>query len=434
MVKFATQVAASPDASTPKQTEHWSDCKAAYRLFDQEEVTFDAVVQPHHELTREALSTGKWLILNDTTEICFGYDREVTGVGRLGGPDSRGFFLHSALAVSPDTDDIAGLPAQELYVRPLDPIERVSSAQRKHRARETDMWGRVIDQTGAPSDGAQFIHVCDRGADDFDIFCHMLEQRSGWVVRAAQLNRGILDAEGKERKLGDLMKKLPCEGCYDLEVRTNNNQIARTARLEVRHTQMTMPRPKTGVTEYVKRRDVHEIPMWVVEVREPKPPAHTSPLRWVLLTSECVRSFDDAWRIIAWYEKRQLIEEYHKCLKLGCRVEERYYQTGDRLAPVVGLLSVLAVRLLQLKTVARVQPDLPAQSTVPVRWLEMLRIVSKSRKKIVTVRDFFRALAGLGGFLGRKRDGEPGWLTIWGGLEKLLLLLRGAEAYSQRCG
>jgi hypothetical protein len=36
-------------------------------------------------------------------------------------------------------------------------------------------------------------------------------------------------------------------------------------------------------------------------------------------------------------------------------------------------------------------------------------------------------LGGLGGHLGRKRDGHPGWITLWRGLEKLLLILRGME-------
>src|ERR1700675_2683811 len=71
MVKLATQVATKPDAATPKQTERWADCKAAYRLFDQDDVTFDAVIAPHCLLTR-AVEPGTWLVINDTTEINFG--------------------------------------------------------------------------------------------------------------------------------------------------------------------------------------------------------------------------------------------------------------------------------------------------------------------------------------------------------------------------
>lgn len=432
MVKFAAQAAEMPDASTPKQAESWADCKAAYRLFGQEEVTFDALIAPHCEQTR-AVGPGVWLVINDTTEINFGYDRVLTGVGRVGSLQARGFYLHSALLVAADSEQLVGLAAQELYVRPLKKVKRVSSARRKQLKRETDVWGRVIDRVGVAPAEARFIHVCDRGADNFDVYCHLLEQRAGWVIRAAQLKRQVQDVEGGQRSLDQVVRAAPLLGSYELQVRANGDQPARTAFIEVRGAQITMPRPRSGVSRYVRDSGVSEIGMWVVEAREANAPKGATPLRWVLLTSEEVRSFDDAWKVIECYEKRPLVEDYHKCLKTGCRVEERLYRSGERLAPVIGMLSILAVRLLQLKTVARRNPEQPAAGVVPKDWLRAVPLLLKKRRTITTVRDFFRALAQLGGFLGRRGDGEPGWQTIWGGLEKLLLCLRGAEVLS-RCG
>jgi hypothetical protein len=434
MVKLAAQAAAKPDAATPKQTERWGDCKAAYRLFDQDDVTFDAVIAPHCAATR-AVGPGTWLVINDTTEINFGYDRDLPGVGRVGSTaEGRGFYLHTALVAAADGQELVGLAAQDLYTRPLKKVTRVSSARRKKLARETDVWGRVIDCVGPPPAEARFVHVCDRGADNFDVYCHLLEQRVGWVIRAAQLKRLVHDHEGCEQSLEQMLADQEAVGSYELEVRANKDQPARTAVLEVRSVRIVVRRPRSGVSRYVRMRGVIEIPMWAVEVREVCPPRGVEPLRWVLLTSEPVRGFADAWRIIEWYEKRPLIEEYHKCLKTGCRVESRQYQTGDRLAPVIGLLSILAVRLLHLKMVARQQPEQSAAEVVPARWLAALPLIPKKRTPIKTVREFFRGLASLGGFLGRKGDGEPGWQTIWGGLETLLLCLRGAEALRKKCG
>jgi len=47
-----------------------------------------------------------------------------------------------------------------------------------------------------------------------------------------------------------------------------------------------------------------------------------------------------------------------------------------------------------------------------------------------------RELAKLGGFLGRKSDGEPGWITIWRGWQKLYLFIRGVELNqtAKKCG
>jgi len=435
MVKLATQVAARPDGSTPQQTERWADCKAAYRLFDQEEVTFDAVIAPHCAATR-MVPPGMYLVINDTTEINFGCDRQLTGVGRVGSiAEARGFYLHTALLATADGEKLIGVAAQEIYARPLRKVPRVGSGRRKQlTSRETDVWGRVIDQVGRPTAGAKFLHVCDRGADNFDVYCHLLEQRCGWVIRAAQLERRVRDTQGVERPLPEILNSRPVLGAYELTVQANQSQPARTALVEVRCARIVMPRPRSGVSRYVRQLGVMKIPMWVVEVREVRPPQGAEPLRWVLLTSEPAKNFSAAWRIIGWYEQRPLIEEYHKCLKTGCRVEERQYQTGERLAPVIGLLSVLAVRLLQLKMVARTNPELPADKVVPAAWVTALPLVSKTKKPLKTVRDFIRSLAGLGGFLGRKCDGEPGWQTIWRGLDTLLLCIRGANALQRKCG
>lgn len=433
MVKFAAQAATQPDASTPRQTERWGDCKAAYRLFDREEVTFDRVLAPHCALTR-AVGPGVWLVINDTTEVNFGYQREIPNVGRTGHDDGRGFFLHTALMVNAASGELAGMAAADLYARPLKKVPQNSSFRRKQRARESDVWGRVIDRVGPPPEGAHFIHVDDRGADNFEVYCHLRQQRSGWVIRASQLKRIVQNEQGQQQRLAAIPRGQPLAGTYQLEVPQNHDQPARTALIEVRYGRLVMPRPKAGVSRYVREQGIRHIEMCVVEAREVQAPRGMKALHWVLLTSETVAGFQDAYRILEWYEKRPLIEEYHKCLKTGCRVEERLYQDGTRLAPVVGLLAVLAVRLLQLKTIARAQPEQAAHNVVPPLWIAAVKLLLKRPKPLKTVRDFFRGLAQLGGFLARKCDGEPGWQTIWHGLEKLLLCLRGAEVLGTKCG
>jgi hypothetical protein len=169
--------------------------------------------------------------------------------------------------------------------------------------------------------------------------------------------------------------------------------------------------------------------MHVVHVREVGVSADVEPIEWILLTSLVVNDFDDAWLVVGYYEKRWLIEEWHKALKTGCRVTERQLKTKHRLEAMVGLLSVVSVRLLQLKSAARAQPDRPARQMIPLRWTTLLQVARKNLKpmKSLTVGQFFRELAKLGGFIGRLSDGEPGWITIWRGWQKLHLIVRGAD-------
>jgi hypothetical protein len=270
----------------------------------------------------------------------------------------------------------------------------------------------------------------DRGADNFEVYCHCLEQRTDWVVRVTQKDRKIIAPQQEKMPLSDCLGTLALAGTYELSLRARPQQAARTAKVEVRLGPLWMPPPKQK-SRYVKKLAPAPIPMWVVHVLEVDTPQGVEPMEWILLTSLSVENFEDAWLVIGYYEKRWLIEEWHKALKTGCRLENRQLKTAKRLEALAGLLSVVSVRLLQLKSAARTMPDRPARAVVPERWIAMLQAARKNKKLVraapMTVGDFYRQLAMFGGFLGRKSDGEPGWITIWRGWQKLYLLVRGAE-------
>lgn len=431
-VVTAALCAAHPSGTTPEQTETWDDCKAAYRLFDNPHVTFDGLAGPHWEQTR-ARASGHYLLINDTTIVSFDGEREIEGMGIVTSGDAQGFLLHSALMVDARDGEVIGLAGQTIRYRQPAPEGEKQSARVK-RGRESEIWGEVIAKVGRPpQEQVRFTHVCDRGADNFEVYCHCLLQGADWVVRARDLTRKIY-SDGKYLPLQDYLQALPPTDTYELQVKANAKQVARTATVEVRWGLIGMPVPHQP-GRFTQECGISFITMNVIEVKERNPPAGQAPLRWVIYTSHAVTCGAEALTVIGYYERRPLVEEFHKALKTGCRIEERLYETAPRWENVTALLSVVAVRLLQLKTIAIKEPHRPAATLVPPIWLRMLAAVrSRKRKPIVTAREFLRALAGLGGHLGRKHDGEPGWLTIWRGFDKLQLLLRGANAMNQNCG
>lgn len=435
LVKMAQQVADNPSAGFPGQTETWRDLKAVYRLFDNEDVTFGAIAEPHWKRTRQQ-PTGRYLLLDDTTELDFGIRREIDNLGPTGNGKGRGFLLHNALMVQADNKKVLGVAGQAIHYRKPAP-KKENNSRRMKRQRESEVWGRVIDQVGPPPEGSEFIHVCDRGADNFEVYCHLIENRCDWVVRASLLHRNVLAPTGEKMHLSEYLASLPVAGHYELQVRSRKKQPARTAKLEVRFGRLKMPVP-THKSQYVRDLDPEPIAMNVVWVREVDAPKGAKPIEWVLYTSLDVETFDDAWQVIEYYEARWLVEEYHKALKTGCRVTKRGLRTADRLEAMVGLMSVVAVRLSQLKSAARNEPNRPARQIVPRLWLTMLKAARKRLPRVydLTVYEFYRELAKLGGFLGRKGDGEPGWITIWRGWEKLNTLVRGAELVAElkKCG
>ena len=424
LVTYAAAAAADPSGSIPQQCGgDWADTKAAYALFDNDHVTFSAVCTPHWRATRQT-PPGCYLLLGDTTEVDFGAHRDLADASALGNGSGRGFLLHSALLVGADSDAVFGLAGQVIHYRQPAPAKE-SAAKRRQRDRESMVWTQVIAAAGRPPAGACWIHVLDRGGDNFEVFCHARQQQTDCVIRASCLHRKVENAEGLQRELRQVLAGLPLAGTYPLALRARPKQPARTATLEVRYGSLVMPRPRVS-SPYARQQP--PVALQVVWVRERQPPAGQAGLSWVLYTTLPVTSYEQAVRVVVYYERRWVIEEWHKALKAGCQAERRQLHLAERLEPLLGVLGVVAVRLLQLRSLARTQPHRVAEECVPADYVRVLRRLGRAPAGVIwTVATFFRAVAKLGGFLGRRRDNEPGWQAIWDGWEKLQWIVRGVR-------
>ena len=87
----------------------------------------------------------------------------------------------------------------------------------------------------------------------------------------------------------------------------------------------------------------------VVNVNEPAPPDGEAPVQWLLLTSEAVDSAEQVAAVVDAYRARWLIEEFFKALKTGCGFEARQLRTIRTLTNTLGILAVIAYRLLLLR-------------------------------------------------------------------------------------
>lgn len=426
----AKNMLALPDGSLPQQNESWSDLKAAYRIFDRPEVTLEAVATPHWQQTRET-KPGRYLLICDTTDISLWSHKKATGLGMLGDGKGRGIQLHSCLMYDCGNGQIVGQAGAIPFRRKLAP-KNETRMQRLARRRESSLWGELVEQVGSAPEGSQWIHVFDRGGENYEAMCHIKQSGCDFVIRGSREHRNVMDSDGTKATLKDAASRGQVLGSYELNLRSRQGVAARTAKIEVSVTRVTFPRPATS-SLWVRQCGIDEITMNVVVVQEVDAPQGAKPIRWVLLTSLPVATFTEAWQVIDDYENRWMIEEYHKVIKTGCSIEKHALQTADRTEGLMGLISVIGIRLFQMKLIGRNQPAALAKTHVPPQWLEGLL---KARPKLasqdeLSVYDFFRAVAKLGGFIGRKSDGEPGWLTIWRGYKKLLVLLDGMRLAEQ---
>ena len=432
-VKLAEAVASAAGSSLPALCGRWKDAKAAYRLLGKEQVTFDSLSRPHRRLTLSwARECAVVLHVSDTTTLSFAY-RAAQDLGpTTGGGGGRGMLLHSTLAVdvgggTEAVPRVLGLSAQQLWARQTDSAPAVESSK----------WAGAVGQIGPPPPSVRWVHVGDCESDCWEAIEACRSNGMGFAVRACQ-DRQVIGGHarageavpgGPKTTLFELLDRQPVLGGKTLWVRGRKGRQPRWAKLAVSATPLTLLAPKNW-PDKPHRKGVPRPPAlacWAVRVHEVDPPAGQDAIEWVILTDEPVADLEAALRVVFWYSCRWLIEEYHKCLKTGCRAEDRQLETADRLGALLGMLSVVAVRLLQLKHQARCDPQRPAKDLVPEEYVQVLAAHRKMKSSNPSVREFWRAVAQMGGFLARTGDGDPGWLTLWRGWQKLDTLVEGAR-------
>jgi hypothetical protein len=429
LVAIAGKLALNPGGTLPQAMPDWNELKAAYRFFNQGGVTFESILTPHWERTwRACREPGECLLIEDTTDLDYTRHRATQGLGTIGDGGGRGLALHTALAVrlEPWTDGqrpagvLVGLFGQQC-ARPRPAPKNELRSERLSRPRKTRKWAAAFQLAGAPPPGCQWTYIADRESDCYEPLHRCQEYGVDFVVRACQ-DRRLVGAENRLRAAASQGALL---GGTTVELRARGAQPARTANVELRVAPVTLDGPWRPGGRTAPLR-----PIQVVEAREVNPPADVpEPLHWILLTTLPCQQLDQARRVVARYGLRWLIEEYHKALKSGAGVEQSQLAEAHRLEALIAVLAVVAVRLLHTKLLARAQPDQTqaAQDFDPAA-LRLLEAKLGRPPDGWTNRNLVRALARLGGFLGRKSDGEPGWQTIWRGWHRLMWMTEGLAA------
>jgi hypothetical protein len=429
LIASAERLAQQPEGSLPKHFA-WNPLRAVYRLCNRPEVTHPAVTATHFDRTRTQIEqiSDPILILHDTTELNFTTHGALTGTGPVGDGVGRGFLQHNSLAIVADTQQVLGLAYQQLTTRTPAP-EGETRTERLHRDRESHLWERGLRGVGPAPEGACWVDVADRGADNFEAIHAATELGHEFLFRACK-DRAIVvgaTAEGPKRHLKPFVRALPAQARGAVFIPSQGGRPARTAQVNLAAAPVWLLVPQL-------ERSVHPdwTPawVWVERVWEPAPPADVEePLEWILLSSLPAADAEQLHRRCDWYACRPLIEDYHQVEKTGCGEEGLRFETAEAMLPMLGVLAVVAVRVLQLRWWGRSGGTAPAESasTGPER-----QVLEGLGHRVKTARDFVRAVAELGGFLGRKCDQEPGWHTLWCGYRRLQDMVLGLQLRSRR--
>jgi hypothetical protein len=423
IVDIATKLAAQPTASINQACEDWADTKAAYRLFANKKVTAEKILEPPQQRTRERMK-GQPLVLavQDTTFLNFTRHVKTRGLGPIGTRQQtlNGLVMHSTLAFTPAGMPL-GLLAQEIWAR-SEEEEQLTDDERKNRPieeKESYKWLKALQRTvDLTPEGVQVVTVCDREADTYELFVEAQKETTGLLVRAAQ-NRAVMKAE-----MGLLWNRVESAApvrYLKVQVPAKAKEPAREAVVSVRFRWVRLKppwRPKEPGQE-----PLPPVSLDAVLVQEVDPPAKMTPVEWMLLTNVPVHAAEDAMERVCWYRQRWPIEVFHKVLKSGCKVEDCRLGKGERLIPYLTLSSIIAWRMYWLTHINRHFPDEPCIAILADHeWRALYATIHRTPsppKEMPTVRQAVRWIAKLGGFLGRKGDGEPGPTVTWRGWQRL---------------
>ena len=144
-------------------------------------------------------------------------------------------------------------------------------------------------------------------------------------------------------------------------------------------------------------------------------------------------SAGQASEIIGYYERRWLIEDYHKVWKsAGTRVEALRMQSRENLTRMSVILAFIAVRLLQLRFIKE-EPAAQGESckellgtkSWQLLWLKMEKRALPNEAPDMAWA--YKSLAILGGWKDTKRTGRASIAVLWEGWFRLQTLLEGYE-------
>ncbi len=426
---LANALAENPSPSFPRIFKRKADLAAFYRFVNNPGVSYEAMLEAHAEATVErARSHSVVTVIHDTTE--FVLDDGVEGIGRLKGR-GQGFLGHVALAVSGrEARRPLGVVGFLPVVRDAERRGKVTTWQLANipgDEKESRRWPDLIEMVeGRLAGQASVVHVADREADTYPLLSHLEERGFRFIIRVSK-DRRVESASGELSTLRQSMSVTPV---------VLKRQIAlegRSARYHKNGLPRVAARTERLATLAVsaQRLEIQRPHVWgntlppsvavnIVWVRELRPPRGEDPVDWLLATTEPIDSEQAVQTVVDTYRQRWLIEEFFKALKTGCQFEKRQLESLDSFLRTFALLAPVAYQLLELRALARSEPDRPAAEVLGQTRLDILRTL-QSRHKMPArplLRDALMAVAALGGHL--KNNGDPGWLVLCRGMEELI--------------
>ncbi len=387
LVAVAAAKATDPAAAFSEVVgSEWSKVKGYYRMIDKPEesaVSMESIMAPHRERTiRRMMGQKTVLCIQDGSELNYTNLEQSTGLGILKanqtGAKMRGLRLHSTFTVAPNGLPLGVLKAQAQAPQPKDPEDPRKPSAVPIEEKKSFLWiehHRDLVAVARRMPHTRLIDVCDREADFFELFDEQRNHSRVELLIRAHHNRSVI---GEKSRLFELLRDAPELSRFQLTVQPQSKrpkkskQKAREARAG-RTAEMVVHAQKVSLKPPEYYAQWEPIDIWVLHAVEVNPPEDTEAIEWFLLTTIEIETAEQAEHCIRWYTLRWRIEDWHRVLKSGCRIEELKHESAERLRRAISINLVIAWRIMLMTLMGREMPGMPAElifSDIEIRTLQ----------------------------------------------------------------
>lgn len=418
LVRLVERLAEQPSLSIPAACTAASEIKAAYRLLSHDAVGWYDILEPHLKNSLQRMNAEPVVLcLQDTTELDFN-GQDIQGLGPLSYEAQRGMYLHATYAVSPTRVPLGVLDAWMWARQPKNSDGTRSGVLESTRWIEG--YERLVE-TAAELPSTRLVCVGDRESDMMALLvrARQLGHAVDYLLRC-QHNRVL--AQGG--KLWESVMASPVLGSIAFELPAGRGRKARSVQQEVRAQRLELDDRQGG-----------KVALTCLIASEVDAPQGAKPVVWRLLSNREVGTLEEAAQLIDWYRTRWEIELLFLTLKEGCRVEALQLSSVQRIERALAIYLVVAWRVGLLMRLGRSCPQWDAERLLTRQEWQAAWIVARQKvpDKTPTLGQALHMIARLGGFMGRKGDGEPGVKSLWIGLQRVAACVQGMR-FKQRCG
>jgi hypothetical protein len=422
--RMVSGLATDPRLSLPRAFDE-AGLEGAYRFLSNHRVTPETILSPSFDATRRRCETEPTvLVVHDTTSFSYRSDGEREGLGRAqprNDKSNQAFYAHFSIAISADGKRRPlGVGGFKTWTR-----------EQQGTGTEYQRWEDQIRASALLLNGSSnAIHVADREADDYEMFCALKRDSHRFVVRC-HFNR-LLEGAGKMRErlatvVSSAEREVPINRRKAKRDPTKDKlhppRDRRVARLSISGATVVLKRPASE-RAHPRMEAPPALNINVVRVWEPRPPEGEAAVEWYLYTTEPVETPEQQLAVVDFYRTRWVIEEYIKAIKTGCDFQRRQLQDYESLINLLAIFAPIACRLLLIRSEAARDAEGPALNVISQDQLDVLGTLGRRKLSATpTVRETYLAIAALGGHI--KYSGDPGWLTLARGFEKLQTLTEG---------